>query len=64
MVFTIHHLVSNPFGVFHAPEGSVVVDGGVPKLDIKVPVDKVDMGNAKWEEDIKGGSWFDVKQFP
>jgi len=64
VVFTIHHLVSNPFGVFHAPEGTVVVDGGVPKLDIKVPVEKIDMGNAKWEEDIKAASWFDVKQFP
>jgi polyisoprenoid-binding protein YceI len=64
VVFTIHHLVSNPFGVFHAPEGTVIVDGGVPKLDITVPVEKLDMGNAKWEEDIKAASWFDAKQFP
>jgi polyisoprenoid-binding protein YceI len=64
VVFTIHHLVSSPFGIFHAPEGTVTVDGGVPALDISVPVDKVDMGNAKWEEDIKAASWFDVKQFP
>jgi len=64
VVFTIHHLVSNPFGIFHAPEGTVVEDGGVPKLEISVPVDKLDMGNDKWEKDIKAASWFDVKQFP
>jgi polyisoprenoid-binding protein YceI len=64
VVFTIHHLVSNPFGVFHDPEGTVVVDGGVPKLDISLPVDKIDMGNKKWEDDIKAASWFDAKQFP
>ncbi len=64
VVFTIHHLVSNPFGVFHGPEGMVTVDGGVPAVDISVPVDKLDMGNEKWEKDIKAASWFDVKQFP
>jgi polyisoprenoid-binding protein YceI len=64
VVFTIHHLVSNPFGIFHAPEGTVIDDGGVPALDISVPVDKLDMGNDKWEKDIKAASWFDVKQFP
>jgi polyisoprenoid-binding protein YceI len=64
VVFKIHHLVSNPMGTFHAPEGTVVVDGGVPKLDITLPVAKLDMGNEKWEEDIKAAAWFDVKQFP
>jgi len=64
VVFTIHHLVSNPFGMFHGPSGTVSVDGDVPALDISVPVDKLDMGNAKWESDIKAASWFDVKQFP
>jgi polyisoprenoid-binding protein YceI len=64
VVFQIHHLVSNPTGTFHGPEGTVVVDGGVPKLDITLPVAKLDMGNQKWEEDIKAAAWFDVKQFP
>jgi polyisoprenoid-binding protein YceI len=64
VVFKIHHLVSNPQGTFHAPEGTVVVDGGVPSLDISLPVAKLDMGNDKWEEDIKAAAWFDVKQFP
>ena len=64
VVFTLKHIVSNPFGVFHGPEGSVTVDNGVPALDVSVPVEKLDMGNAKWEEDIKAASWFDAKQFP
>jgi polyisoprenoid-binding protein YceI len=66
VVFQIGHLgVSAPFGIFHAPAGTVTTDGdGVPALDISLPVDKLDMGNAKWEADIKAASWFDVKQFP
>jgi polyisoprenoid-binding protein YceI len=65
VVFRIHHLVSNVFGIFHAPEGTVTAEGGaLTALDITLPVDKLDMGNEKWAEDIKAASWFDVKQFP
>jgi polyisoprenoid-binding protein YceI len=65
VVFQIHHLVSNPFGIFHAPEGTVTTDGdAISALDISLPVDKLDMGNDKWADDIKAASWFDVKQFP
>ncbi len=65
VVFQIHHLVSDPFGVFHGPEGTVTLDGKNPtKLEVTLPVAKLDMGNEKWEEDIKASSWFDVKQFP
>jgi polyisoprenoid-binding protein YceI len=64
VVFTIHHLVSNPYGMFHGPEGTVTVDGDVPAFDVSVPVAKLDTGNPKWEQDIKGASWFDLKQFP
>jgi polyisoprenoid-binding protein YceI len=65
VVFQINHFhASNPFGIFHAPTGSVTVTDGVPALDISVPVDKVDMGLEKWEKDIKAAGFFDVKQFP
>jgi polyisoprenoid-binding protein YceI len=64
VVFSIRHIVSRPFGIFHGPEGTVEVDGGVPKLDVTVAVDKLDMGNDTWEKDIKAASWFDAKQFP
>ncbi len=67
VIFTISHLgVSNPFGVFHAPEGTVAQADAdsAPSLDISLPVDKLDMGNEMWEKDIKAASWFDVKQFP
>ena len=64
IVFSIHHLVSNPFGVFHGPTGTVKEDGGVPALDITVPLSGLDMGNDKWKADIEAASWFDEKQFP
>jgi polyisoprenoid-binding protein YceI len=64
VVFTIKHLASRPSGVFRAPEGTVVQDGGVPALDVSLPLDKLDMGNKKWETDLKSASWFDEKQFP
>jgi polyisoprenoid-binding protein YceI len=66
VIFQIGHLgVSNPFGIFHAPAGTVSTDAdGTPALDISLPVAKLDMGNKKWEDDIKAASWFDVKQFP
>jgi polyisoprenoid-binding protein YceI len=65
VIFQIHHLVSNPFGVFHAADGTVTTDGdAISALEISLPVDKLDMGNDKWADDIKAASWFDVKQFP
>jgi polyisoprenoid-binding protein YceI len=65
VVFQIHHLVSNPFGIFHGPEGTVTTDGEtVSGFDVSLPVEKLDMGNEKWAADIKAASWFDVKQFP
>ena len=64
VVFRIHHMVSNVFGIFHGPEGTVTVDGDVPAFDVTLPVEKLDMGNEKWVADIKAASWFDVKQFP
>jgi polyisoprenoid-binding protein YceI len=65
VVFQIQHFASEPYGVFHGPEGTVTLDGKVPsKLEVSVPVAKLDLGNPKWEEDIKSASWFDVKQFP
>ena len=66
VVFQINHFhISNPFGIFHAPEGTVTTDGDtLSALDISLPVDKLDMGYEKWADDIKSASWFDVKQFP
>ena len=66
IVFQVNHLgVSNPFGIFHGPTGTVDTAGdGVPSLTISAPVEKIDMGNEKWADDLKAASWFNVKQFP
>jgi polyisoprenoid-binding protein YceI len=65
VVFRINHFaVSNPFGVFHGPTGTVTVGADGPALDISVPVDKVDMGNEKWETHIKSADFFNAKEFP
>ncbi len=65
VVFQINHFgVSNPFGVFHGPTGTVTVGADGPSMDISVPVDKVDMGNEKWETHIKSADFFNAKEFP
>ncbi len=66
VVFQINHAgASNPFGVFHALAGTVTVAGdGTPSLDLSLPVDKLDMGNAAWEKHIKSPDFFNEAQFP
>ena len=66
VVFQINHMgASNPFGVFHALAGTVTVGGdGTPSLDLSLPVEKLDMGNAAWEKHIKSPDFFNAAQFP
>ncbi len=68
VVFQIAHLgASQPFGIFHGVEGTVTADSGeAPPSSVQIVahVDKLDMGNKQWEDDIKGGDWFNAAQFP
>ena len=66
-LFQINHAgASNPFGVFHAVTGEVMLDdaGGVTGVSVEVPVEKLDMGNEHWEKHIESGDFLDAKQFP
>jgi polyisoprenoid-binding protein YceI len=66
--FRISHFgASNPIGIFHGVSGTITADSAeaVPTaLEITAPLDKLDMGNAKWESDIKAADWFNAAQFP
>jgi polyisoprenoid-binding protein YceI len=65
VVFQINHFgVSNPMGVFHGPTGTITMGADGPSMDVSVPVDKVDMGNEKWETHIKSADFFNAKEFP
>jgi polyisoprenoid-binding protein YceI len=67
-VFRIAHFgASQPFGVFHGLEGTIVADSGTAppsSLAVTAPVARLDMGNPKWEQDIKAADWFNAAQFP
>ncbi|MBC7692236.1 MAG: polyisoprenoid-binding protein [Methylotenera sp.] len=66
--FTIRHLVSNVDGKFNDYTGEFSFDEKKPtvlgdvKFDIKAA--SVDTGNAKRDEHLKGGDFFDVQKNP
>ncbi len=67
-VFRIAHLgASQPFGIFHGVEGTVVVDSNLAppsSVEIVAHLAKLDMGLAAWEDHIKSPDFFDAKKFP
>ena len=67
-VFRIAHLgASQPFGIFHGVEGTVVADSGTAppsSIQITAPIAKLDMGNDAWEKHIKSADFFNAAQFP
>lgn len=62
-----HFGFSNPSGKFMNVEGAVVLDEKNPadsKVNVTIPVGKVETGVAKLDEHIKGKDFFDVEKFP
>lgn len=67
VIFKIFHFNIAPFyGRFDAPEGSFVLDDDAAKstFEFTIPVDKVDTGNEKRDNHLKGPDFFNAKQFP
>jgi polyisoprenoid-binding protein YceI len=67
-VFRIAHLgASQPFGIFHGVEGTLVVDANLAppsSMEITAHLAKLDMGNDAWEKHIKSPDFFDAAKFP
>jgi len=68
IVFKINHLnVSNAWGRFNDPQGTVVWDDNDPskgRVEVSVQTAKVDTGNAKRDQHLKSPDFFNAAQFP
>jgi polyisoprenoid-binding protein YceI len=68
VTFNVQHLgVSNAWGRFNDPSGTIVWDDADPsksKLDVTLQANKVDTGNAKRDDHLRSPDFFNVKQFP
>lgn len=54
-------------GKFKKFTAQVAFDAAKPeatKTNIEIDITSVDLGDAGWNSDIQGGSWFDTKKFP
>lgn len=65
-VYRITHLgASAQYGVVKEPTGTFdVADDGSLKLDVAFEIAKLDSGNAKRDEHLRGPDFFNAKQFP
>jgi polyisoprenoid-binding protein YceI len=67
-VFRISHMgASQPFGIFHSVEGTVVLDSNLApptSVEIVAHIAKLDMGLDAWEKHIKSPDFFDAAKFP
>ena len=68
IVFKVNHLgVSNAWGRFNDPQGTVVWDDNDPskgRVEVSVQTAKVDTGNPKRDQHLKSPDFFNAAQFP
>jgi polyisoprenoid-binding protein YceI len=68
VIYRISHMnVSNQYGRFNDPTGMVVYDKSDPSkcsFTFEVQTAKIDTGNAKRDQDLRGPDYFDAKQLP
>src|SRR5437016_8290466 len=62
-----HFNVSNAYGRFNNPTGSILLDKDDPtksSFEFTIKTDDIDTANRKRDSDLKGPDFFDAKQFP
>jgi polyisoprenoid-binding protein YceI len=68
VLFRVKHLgVAYVYGVFTAPEGTVVVDDtnhARSSVEIRVPVESISTRATRRDDHLKSPDFFDAKQFP
>ncbi len=68
VVFRVSHLgISQTYGRFNQPEGTLRFDNESPKnsaIDIKVKVDNIDTDNEKRDLHLKSADFFDAEKYP
>lgn len=68
VAFQVSHAgFSNPVGSFSGSSGSLQFDDkdwSSARLDVRVPIARLELGDAEWEEKILDRTFFDAKKFP
>ncbi|MHA2620938.1 MAG: YceI family protein [bacterium JZ-2024 1] len=68
VLFRIKHLgVAYFYGMFTAPEGSIVVDPADPtrsSVEIRIPTESLSTHETRRDDHLKSPDFFDAKQFP
>jgi polyisoprenoid-binding protein YceI len=68
VTFYVNHLgFSNSVGAFHVAESTVLFDAdnwARSSVDVRLPVDSLDLGDAKWQTHLLSADFLDSAQFP
>src|SRR5262245_36666913 len=69
VMFAVSHAgFSNPMGTVSGTTGTLVFDPENPwagaRVEAKIPLDRLELGDAKWNEAALGRSFLDAKQYP
>ncbi len=64
VTFRVSHLdLSNVYGRFNTVSGSFKIDGANSSFDMAIKADSVDTGNKGRDDHLRGGDFFNAKQF-
>jgi polyisoprenoid-binding protein YceI len=68
VMFAVSHAgFSNPMGTISGSTGTFVfdpADWSSARVEAKIPLDRLELGDAKWNEAVLGRSFLDAKQHP
>jgi polyisoprenoid-binding protein YceI len=66
--FQVSHAgFSSPIGTFSGAQGTLdfdPADWGSARVDVRIPVATLELGDADWQRRILDGTFFDAKKFP
>lgn len=68
IAFQVSHAgFSNPIGTFSGSTGTLIFDEddwSSARLEVHIPIDSLNLGDAKWQEKILDATFFNSKKFP
>lgn len=68
IAFQVSHAgFSNPIGTFSGSTGTLSFDEddwSSTRLDVRIPIDSLNLGDAEWQKKVLDSTFFNVKKFP
>ena len=68
VMFAVSHAgFSNPMGTISGTTGTLVVDPerfADARVEAKIPLDRLDLGDRKWNDAVLDGTFLDAKRYP